>query len=539
MSRSRVLFQMARADFIERVRRYSFLLTMVFSLYLGYAIYAGQVTLQLNRYHGVANSAWLGSVVALFASVFLSLVGFYVVKNTIQRDRETRVGRILAATPLSKSLYTLGKALSNFAVLGAMILILATEAIVIQWTRKEMCPVNFFDLLAPVLVFGLCSLSVTAALAVLFETIPGLRGGFGNIVYFFLWCFLLTMSVTPLSSGKSQGIHISLSDYTGIAAITGQMQAQVHQLDPEYQGGAALTIGSLDRATKTFLWPGLQWTPAILLGRAFWLGVAIILTLLAAGLFDRFDPAWERLSLKRGRQLPAAAAPEAAEGVPLRARGAHLTAADLTPLVHGRERSRFVALVLAELRLLLRGRAWWWYAVAAGLFVACLFAPLADARSGIILVAWLWPALLWSQLGTRESQFSTQALIFSAPRAFPRQILATWTAGVLLAVITGGGLGMHLVFARDWEGLFAWAVGALFIPALALMLGVCTESPKAFEAIYSVWWYIGPLHHIRNLDFIGTDSASSTPALYLAASMGLLLVSCFWRKVRLSYADAR
>jgi hypothetical protein len=533
MSRFRVLFQMARADFIERVRRYSFLLTMVFSVYLGYAIYAGHINLRLDRYYGVANSAWLGSVVGLVGSVFVSLVGFYVVKNTIQRDRQTRVGWILAATPLSKSFYTLGKALSNFAVLSVMILILAAEAIVIQWTRG---PVHLFDLLSPVLIFGLCSVSMTAALAVLFETIPGLRGGAGNIVYFFLWCFLLSVSVAPLSSGKPPGNLAIVRDYTGIATITGQMQIQVHQLDPEYKGGAAFSIGSFHPTTKAFLWPGLRWTPAILLGRAFWLGVAISLTLLAAGLFDRFDPARESLSLKRGRQRHATGAPEAVERVPSQARAAQLTASDLTPLVHGRGRSRFVALVLAELRLLLRGRAWWWYTVAAGLFAACLFAPLADARSGIILVAWLWPALLWSQLGTRELQFSTQALIFSAPHAFPRQVLASWTAGVLLAVITGGGLGLHLVFARDREGLLAWAVGALFIPALALMLGVCTESPKAFEAIYSIWWYIGPLHHIRNLDFIGTDSASSTPILYLAASMGLLLVSFFWRKVRLSYA---
>ncbi len=177
MSRFRVLFHIARADFLERVRRYSFLLTMIFSLYLGYAIYAGQVNLQLDRYRGVANSAWLGSVVGLFASVFLSLIGFYVVKNTIQRDRETRVGRILAATPLSRSLYTLGKALSNFAVLGLMILILAAEAVVIQWIRGGMGSVHLFDLLAPVLAFGLCSVSVTAALAVLFEAIPGLRSG--------------------------------------------------------------------------------------------------------------------------------------------------------------------------------------------------------------------------------------------------------------------------------------------------------------------------------------------------------------------------
>ena len=205
-------------------------------------------------------------------------------------------------------------------------------------------------------------------------------------------------------------------------------------------------------------------------------------------------------------------------------------------MLAGRRQFRFVALVLAELRLLLLRRAWWWYAIAGSLFAACLFGPLTDARSGTILAAWLWPTLLWSQLGTREAQFSTQALVFCAPHAFPRQVLSSWTAGVLLAAITGGGLGIHLVLARDSEGFLAWAAATLFIPALALMLGVCTESPKAFEAIYTVWWYIGPLHHIRKLDFIGTDPASSTPGIYLAASMGLLLVACFWRKARLSRA---
>ncbi len=245
--------------------------------------------------------------------------------------------------------------------------------------------------------------------------------------------------------------------------------------------------------------------------------------------------------MKRCKLRQAIASSEAAEGlpsqtVPLHISRAQLTASDLTPLAHRRRQSRFVALVLAELRLLLWGRAWWWYTVAAGLFVACLFSPLADARSGLILVAWLWPTLLWSQLGTRESQFSTQTLIFSAPHAFPRQVLASWTAGVLLAAITGGGLGLHLVFARDEEGLLTWAAGTLFIPALALCSESAPRAQKTFEAIYSIWWYVGPLHHIRNLDFIGTDPTSSTPTLYLAASMGLLLVACFWRKVRLSHA---
>jgi len=35
------------------VRRYSFLLTMGFAIYLGYAVYARQVTLRLDDYRGV------------------------------------------------------------------------------------------------------------------------------------------------------------------------------------------------------------------------------------------------------------------------------------------------------------------------------------------------------------------------------------------------------------------------------------------------------------------------------------------------------
>jgi hypothetical protein len=83
------------------------------------------------------------------------------------------------------------------------------------------------------------------------------------------------------------------------------------------------------------------------------------------------------------------------------------------------------------------------------------------------------------------------------------------------------------MLARDTEGLFGWAVAAFFIPALALALGVCTESRKPFEAVYTAWWYIGPLHQMRKLDFIGTQPASSTPVLYLAASMALLLGGLF------------
>jgi hypothetical protein len=545
MKRARMLYAMVRADFLERVRRYSFLLTLGLAMYLGYMVYAGQVTLRLGEYRGVNNSAWIGSVIALVATVWLTLVGFYVVKNAIQRDRDTRVGQILATTPISKPFYTVAKALSNFAALGAMILILAGAAVAIELVQGS-GQVDWFALLAPVLVFGLCGVAVAGSLAVLFESLPVLRGGVGNIAYFFVWVALLVLSAGELhfsfaDAGKI-GPFAYLSDLTGIAAITGQMQQQVHGLDASYQGGSSFTVGELSPGSKTFVWEGLRWNLAIVVSRLFWLAVSLGIAIVAAVFFDRFDPAkgmakGSARGLVRARRAKklGVVAPIPGELPPLRAE-VRDSAAHLTQLVRGKVRTRFGAMVAAELRLMIRGLGWWWYAVAAAIVIGSVASPLEDSRSGWILAAWIWPTLLWSPMGTREAQYSTRTLIFSAPRAFPRQLLAVWGAGVLVAMLTGCGLAVRELLAGDWPGLYAWLAGALFIPSLALALGVWTESRKPFEGLYTAWWYLGPLHHIRTADFMGTTAQSSRAGLFVTLAVLLLMGACGWRRVRLAYA---
>jgi hypothetical protein len=188
------------------------------------------------------------------------------------------------------------------------------------------------------------------------------------------------------------------------------------------------------------------------------------------------------------------------------------------------------------LRLMLKGQKWWWYAGAAGLFVGCLAAPLNAGRAGVILAAWIWPLLVWSQMGSREAQWQTAALLWSAPRTLGRQLPAAWAAGVLVAAATGGGLAIRLALAGDAQGLAGWAAGALFIPSLALALGLWTGTSKWFEALCTVWWYVGAAHHIRNLDFMGTVAASSTPGLYAVLAAALLASCWVRRRTQLGYA---
>ncbi len=91
----RVLYHIARADFLERVRRYSFLITLAVAVYAAWGFIPPNdstwSTLTIKGTRGIYNSAWIGAQVALLTSVFLTMVGFYLIKNAIERDYQTRV----------------------------------------------------------------------------------------------------------------------------------------------------------------------------------------------------------------------------------------------------------------------------------------------------------------------------------------------------------------------------------------------------------------------------------------------------------------
>lgn len=519
--RPTVVLAIARADFLERVRRYSFLFTLAFALYLGYLATAGNLVLQVGNMRGIFNSAWIGALLAMVAGSFISLAGFYFVKNTIDRDRQTRVGQILAATPISNFTYALGKALSNLAVLALMIAVLTLSGVAMQLIAGEDRHIALSALIAPFVLFALPAMAVVAAIAVLFETIPFLRSGFGNIAYFFLWIAGLSV---PLATGRHT------SDLVGISVVADSARNAAHLSLQDGGVTFSLTFGQFDKPVSTFVWDGLAWTPEIIISRLAWLGVALVVITLSAFLFDRFDPS--RTRARRAAQSlpppePVSVTPQDRVLDPV-----HVRSAMLTPLQAQRPHSRFFSIAVAELRLMLAGQKWWWYAVAIGLTVAAAIVPSASARGMVLALAWIWPVLLWSSMGVREMREQTYQLIFSAPHPVSRQLPAIWAAGVALALLTGAGFGLRALFSGNVLTLLAWVVGALFIPTLALSLGVWTGTSKPFEIIYTLLWYIGPLHAMPTLDFMGSAPATATthyPLIYLALAALLAVAAAAGR----------
>jgi ABC-type transport system involved in multi-copper enzyme maturation permease subunit len=196
MNQVSIIYHLARADFLERVRRYSFLVMLGLAVFLGYQVAIDNVGVQLKSYRGEFNSAWVGSMMSLMTTFFVGWFGFYLVKGSVARDRETGVGQIMATTPLTRPLYTLGKWVSNFLVLLAMVIVMALVSIPIQYLAGENIQIDFIALFEPFVFIALPMMALVAALAVLFETIPFLQGGFGNLAYFFLFIMSLPLSMS-------------------------------------------------------------------------------------------------------------------------------------------------------------------------------------------------------------------------------------------------------------------------------------------------------------------------------------------------------
>ena len=532
MTAPRAILAIARADFLERVRRYSFLLTLLFAVFLGYLAATGRIALHLGDYRGVYTSAWIGALVALVTTCFVSLVGFYMVKNAINRDRQTGVGQILAATPLSKISYALGKFLSNLAVLSSMVVVLAIAAVAMQFLAAEDPHLDTIALLAPFLLVAIPAMALIAALALLFETLPFLRGGLGNVAWFFVW------SILGIGLPEISGNH--RLDPMGLMTIADSMIAGAKANIPGYKNSFSLTIADAPaQIIDTFRWQGVPWTSQLLILRLGWTLAAVAIVLLAAFFFDRFNSAsWSFPSVRKAKKVsPARLAEPSSAGTASPAKTAASAAVHLTPLAsEAHHSSAFGRIYIAELRLALKGLRWWWYVIAAGLLIAQFAAPLEIVRGPLLGTAWIWPVLVMSAMGARESRFGTRSLLFSCADILPRQLAACFLAGFSVAALTGAGAGIRLLLARNFLGLFAWFAGALFLPALALALGTFSGSGKPYEGLLTAIWYVGPMNHTPGLDFTGAANGPRTihyATIYLALAAAFLVIACVIRSRQL------
>jgi len=300
--------------------------------------------------------------------------------------------------------------------------------------------------------------------------------------------------------------------------LESDMGNAVRAVYPDYDGG--FNLGLATEPVNTFTWTGVHWTTDLILARFTFIGFAVLLTLLGALFFDRFDP-----SRRKPRQTKrAAASPDLQPATPSHV----LPAVNLTPLNTASNRFSFFNILNAELKLLLKGQRWWWYLIAGGLIIAGFVNTSTITREAILPITWVWPVLIWSAIGNREIRHNVQQMTFSSPYPTWRQIPAQWLAGFILTIAMSTGAILRLGIEGDATGLLVLLTGAIFIPSLALASGVWSGGSKLFEILYILIWYIGPLNRTPALDYIGA-TANGNPKFFLLVSILLVTFAIFGR----------
>lgn len=558
------VYNLALADFLERIRRFSFLVVLGATAATGYSMvpssdasYNGFV---IAGCRGVYNSPWIGTIVGITVVCLLSLVGFFLVKDSIGRDYDTHVGQIVAATPVSRLEYIIGKWLSNLAVLSSILLVLTVVAVIMRLVRGEAPPLDLPGLIAPIWLISLPVLAWVSAFAVLFETIPLLRGSFGYIIYMALWMWmLLVFSVLPMfvKPGEIAPYHDFMGISTSVSSMARSMAEQGFDMS---KGTTDIGQPTEGHTVEHFMWRGAGWWPGPAFGRLLWLAGSCAVVILSAIPFDRFDPVRQRRREKRSKAKPphdkrrgifgrtkegntSCTAPSEA-GTDDTAGGPGVAAVyapampdynRIAPPDCSRRGGSLWTIAIFELRLLLAGRNLWWYLGALLSIVLSGALTSEGMRALFLAIAWFWPATAWSLMGCRETQYRSSAIVFSAARPVKRQLPAVWLAGALLALIMGSGQILRLIITGNPAQVLALVAGSAFVSALALALGVATNGTRAFQIIYPILCYVGLSGRFIWLDYKGINSdtaAAGVPLLYFLLAAVLLALAAKGRAMQ-------
>ncbi|MFE6055421.1 ABC transporter permease subunit [Kitasatospora sp. NPDC056446] len=536
---------LALADFRERRRRPAYLVVLLGTLALGLlaapvgAGGAGGAStwqiFQVSGYRGLYTSGYVGTVTALGGAVWLALAGFGITRGTVTGDERSGVGQILAATPMTRVSYLLGKFCGNLLLLGSMLLALAVTAVGVQLLKGESYSVDAVRLLLPFVLVTLPLLAFVAACAVLFDTVPGLRGGVGALVWFVVWLVGVTAS-------QASGGYDLLSMSRIGASMRRAIESAGHPADA-VRFGVGLTSG--DKTPVVFEWSGLgpgDLGPGVQGGGDLGGGVlgggplanaglltvgSLVVCLLAVPWFRRFDPSG-RVNAAGvvsvvSVVLPAGSAGAAQdEPAPAAGPGASfgLDPALMTPPRMG---SSFLPALVGELRVLLRWMRLWWVGALA-LAVIAAIVPIEDVSHPVLAVSMLWPVLLWSRMGNHAGAGSIDDLLAACPAA-GRRLLAALLGGIGVALAVSVVPVVRLTAAGDTGAAVAALAGALVVPSLAVLCGIVSRGPRLFQALYPLLWY-AMSNRIAEVDYLGVvPDRGPAPVAVAAAAVVLALAA--------------
>jgi hypothetical protein len=278
----------ARADFLERLRRFSFIAMMALALFAVFWFVPKDdgtmqvMAIQPDRFIQAGNPSWIPIASAWGLGFFLPLIGFFYLRNTIAYDEKSGVSQLITSSPIGNMRYMCGKVFSGTLLLYcfAAVVILGSFFIMIWQFSGQMLSARSF--LSPFL-FLVFSMPFCAALAIFFESIKFLRGAIGSVI--FIAVFFMLFSIAAAAGTTS--LLVKSFELSGISIINSGISEAVLE-----QSGKPMDImmimGSMEinnPPTAQLFFDGVRYSVSDVLGCAGRACITLILILISATLY--------------------------------------------------------------------------------------------------------------------------------------------------------------------------------------------------------------------------------------------------------------
>lgn len=401
----------------------------------------------------VLTSAMLGVWLGIVVTTLLLPAGYIYLRANTNRRQPWQVEEVTAAP---RTAMLLGRFAADAAVLLGTLCTLTLAGWFLGWLMVT-GPYDPWQIAYPLWLVAAPALIGLAALRILFDALPWLRGALGDLAYFFIWMLSLTMPI--LAANQPSSFAANLLDYPGfVRPLAGEHPA----------GDLNVQIGGVDSSK---LKPGRNpldvsaglHAPGYVAARVAWIGIAVVLVLIAGLVYRPHRSGRRKAGQGQIARLLSAGPPPAAR-------------ADAPPAPA--TRSAVLGLVLAEFRLIGAGRLFLWLAVLAALaglsgdyrhmgspaallllvFALSAHAGRSEARGLLKLaITTVLPPMV------RRAAFVLAGTGWSLLLALPAATMRLSPDPLMLALATGGAASMAAM-------LLAALTGSSFAPRVVLLI---------------------------------------------------------------------
>ena len=486
-------------DFKQRTRNYAFLVTLCASLAIAYTFVpepnANYSTIRIADYVGYYNSAWFGYVTAIMTSIFLSLIGFYLINSGIKNDIRTKVGYSIASTSIKTSSYLLSKLMSNFLLLLTIVLVVFAMSILLFFLYNDGYPFEFFQFVKPYVIITLPALFFIAALAVTFEICFGKYQIVQNVLFFF--AFSALMVFTPKTETEFN------LDVFGSKIVIDQLEEQVRgiaKVDDTSDMNIGYVLGNVKKAKK-FEFKGIDFPTSFYLSRFVWMVMGVIFMLILSPIFHRFNLKENYKSSRKNTEV-------------IRTK----SIADINLRQIPKPISNFSIFPLFKtecLMLFRKGKRWLWLLNITGMLLLAIL-PLEIAHQMVLPILWFFQVHRISDITTKEQTNRLHYFTSTAYKPIKRLMLTQLVSSILIMFFLAFPLVVRLTLSLQFSQVFAVVLGAFFLVLLSALMGILSKGKKLFEIVFFITTYAN-INGIPAMDYFGGFNHGSFYTVYLVA----------------------